>query len=515
MTVELIKKRDGNVVKFKKSKIKNAIRKAVESVKLSNSEQISKEVLEEVLSYLNIFYNNNEDKTPTVEEVQDLVEKSLMQKGHTEVAKSYILYRNQHQTMRETQNAFEDAVNEIDNYLDESDWKTKENSNMDYSLQGMNNFIVDKVTSHYWLQKIYSDDISNAHAKGEIHIHDLGNLSVYCCGWDLKDILLEGFSGVSTKIESLPPKHFDVALMQLVNFFFTVQGESAGAQAVSSFDTYLAPFIAYDDLSYEEVKQSMQKFLFNINVPTRVGFQSPFTNITMDLEVPEHMLDEYVIVGGEYKDRQYKEFQEEMDMVNKAYAEVMIEGDKKGRVFSFPIPTYNITPDFDWDNPVLEPIWEMTAKYGISYFSNFVNSDMDPEDTRSMCCRLRLSNEELRKRGGGLFGANPLTGSIGVITLNLPRIGYKADTQEEYIEKIYRLMDIAKESLETKRKVLEKLTEQGLYPYSKFYLRDVKKRMGSYWANHFNTIGILGMNESLINFIGKDITTEEGIEFSQ
>jgi ribonucleoside-triphosphate reductase len=300
----------------------------------------------------------------------------------------------------------------------------------------------------------------------------------------------------------------------MVNFFFTLQGEAAGAMAFSNFDTLLAPYIAYDNLDYKEVKQAMQEFLFNMNVPTRVGFQTPFTNITMDLTVPDHFKDQPVIIGGEMKERTYSEFQDEMDLINKAFAEVMMDGDSKGRVFSFPIPTYNITPNFDWDNPVLNPVWEMTAKYGIPYFSNFVNSDMDPEDARSMCCRLRLDNRVLRKRGGGLFGANPMTGSIGVVTLNMPRIGYLADDKEDYMNRVYELMDLAKDSLEIKRKVLENLTEQGLYPYSKFYLRNIKKRFDEYWKNHFNTIGINGMNESLVNFMGEDITDQEAQEFT-
>ncbi|MBM7557304.1 anaerobic ribonucleoside-triphosphate reductase [Halanaerobacter jeridensis] len=1181
--INYIKKRNGDKVKFKKDKIKTAVLKAAKAVEMEN-EQMAEEVTNEVVSYLKIFYK--EEGTPSVEQVQDLVEKTLIEDGYSDIAKAYILYRDQHSKIRNTKQLFDDALDAVSSYLDRSDWKVKENSNMGYSLQGLNNHISSEVTAQYWLQEIYPQEIREKHSAGDLHIHDLGNLSVYCCGWDLKDLLLNGFGGVSTKVESKPPKHFRTALMQSVNFLYTLQGEAAGAMAFSNFDTYLAPFIAYDDLSYEEVKQGMQEFIYNLNVPTRVGFQcmsedteiltpngwkkynevevgetiktfnieenkienskvnkvfrrhyegkmynltnriqdqlispkhrvvrkinntnryrlqtieevakmkspaitpitapndnqeiklsdeeikliawivtegsleqkgnwrrltiyqsrnknrakfdeiialldklgykytineggkslgdtvtqirfnaetsrailelfdrnnsincipqqllnmsqrqselfiktyikgdghegckitttdknisnelqqiiinsgngftvntreateignkkryiiriiehqdtyisdikevnydgiiwcpntdnetviarrngkvfitgnTPFTNITMDLNVPDNMKDEPIIVEGEPQDETYQEFQDEMDMLNRAFAEVMLEGDKKGRVFSFPIPTYNITPDFDWDNEVLDPVWEMTAKYGLPYFSNFVNSDMDPQDIRSMCCRLRIQNDELRKRGGGLFGSNPLTGcydektevmtkdgwkyfseltyedklftlaednqielhkpknifeydwegelyrfdhksldllvtpnhkmvyddantkergfvradefngnvhripkqgewqgierehfilpkiennwiagnynsklhykkealkinmdlwlkflgifisegctdneniakshgyrvtisqtkkkvrmkikklldempfnyriegkeyiicskqlwsylkqfgncynkyipkeikalssrqlkilfkwlmhgdghirplrgqakkrqmtyytaskqladdlqeiimkigyistisqrnrgamkirgstvntttqytvgiqqskhyrlrnrnidtenyngkvyccevenhtlmvrrngkttwcgnSVGVVTLNMPRIGYKADSKEEFIEQTYKLMDIAQESLEIKREVLENLTEQGLYPYSKFYLRNIKERFDEYWKNHFNTIGLNGMNEALENFMDQDISTPEGREFA-
>jgi ribonucleoside-triphosphate reductase len=511
MVNKYIKKRNGKNVPFKKEKIKEAISRAAKAVGVE-SDIIGEEISQEVVDYLKIFFK--EDGIPTVEQVQDLVEKILIEKGYAAIAKAYILYREQHAKLRDTEKLFTDALKTIDNYLDRSDWKVNENSNMGYSLQGLNNHIASEITAQYWLQEIYPKEIRDKHLSGDMHIHDLSHLSVYCCGWDLKDLLLNGFGGVSTKVESKPPKHFRTALLQAVNFFYTLQGESAGAQAFSSFDTYLAPFIKYDDLTYDEVKQAMQEFIFNLNVPTRVGFQTPFTNITMDLICPSIIADEPVIIGGEAKNKTYKEFQTEMDMLNKAFAEIMLEGDSKGRVFSFPIPTYNITKDFDWDNEILEPVWEMTAKYGIPYFSNFVNSDMKPDDVRSMCCRLRLDNTELRKRGGGLFGANPMTGSIGVVTLNMPRIGYLAESEEDFIKRTYDLMDLAQESLEIKRKILERLTDKGLYPYSKFYLRNVKMRFDEYWKNHFNTIGLNGMNEAVINFMGKDITHPEAREFS-
>ncbi len=336
-----------------------------------------------------------------------------------------------------------------------------------------------------------------------------------CVGWDLKDILLLGFKGVSGKIESKPAKHFGTAMMQIVNYLYTLQGEAAGAQALSNFDTLLAPFIRYDNLKYEQVKQEMQKFLFNMNVPTRVGFQSPFSNITLDLTVPSYMLDEPAIIGGDLKDDNYSDFADEMDMINHAFAEIMHEGDAKGRPFTFPIPTYNITKDFNWNNDGLDPIWEMTAKYGIPYFSNFINSDMKPEDSRSMCCRLRLSNKELRKRGGGLFGANPKTGSIGVVTINLPQIGYLAKDDNDFFQRLDQVMDLAKQSLEIKREMIENLTHSGLHPYSRFYLQDVKKTFGEYWKNHFSTIGLIGMNDALLNFMNKSIGDKEGKAFAE
>ncbi|MBS3749503.1 MAG: ribonucleoside triphosphate reductase [Candidatus Thermoplasmatota archaeon] len=336
-----------------------------------------------------------------------------------------------------------------------------------------------------------------------------------CVGWDLQDILMKGFKGVSGKIESKPAKHFGTALMQIVNYLYTLQGEAAGAQALSNFDTLLAPFIRSDNLTYAQVKQEMQKFMYNMNVPTRVGFQSPFTNITLDLTVPSYMKDEPVIIGGQPQETSYKEYQEEMVMINQTFAEIMIEGDAQGRPFTFPIPTYNITKDFDWENEKLDSLWEMTAKYGIPYFSNFINSSMSPEDARSMCCRLRLDNRELRKRGGGLFGANPKTGSIGVVTINLPRIGYLAQDEKDFFNRLDEMMDLAKESLIIKREVIENLTETGLHPYSRFYLADIKKAYGQFWKNHFSTIGLIGMNDALLNFMNKSIGDPEGEKFAE
>ena len=402
----------------------------------------------------------------------------------------------------------------VDDYLKKLDWQVAENSNMTYSIQGLNNYISSAISKNYWLNKIYPYNIKQAHENGDIHIHDLNMISTYCVGWDLKDLLMEGFTGVSGKVKCAPPKHFRTALGQMVNFLYTMQGEAAGAQAFSNFDTLLAPFVRYDNLDYEQIKQAMQEFIFNLNVPTRTGFQTPFTNITMDLCVPSYYADAPVIIGGELMEQTYKEFQKEMNLINKAYFEVMMQGDYTGKVFTFPIPTYNITKDFDWDNPELNGLWEMTAKYGIPYFSNFINSDMNPEDARSMCCRLRIDNRELEYRGGGLFGSNPLTGSVGVVTINLPRIGYLAKTEAEFFQMLCRNMELAKESLELKRQVIEDYTDKNLYPYTKFYLRDIKARYGVHWKNHFSTIGLVGMNEACVNFLGKDIATEEGKTFA-
>lgn len=402
----------------------------------------------------------------------------------------------------------------VDDYLKQLDWQVKENSNMTYSVQGLNNYISSAISKNYWLNKIYTPEIKYAHENGDIHIHDLNLISTYCVGWDLKDLLMEGFTGVDGKIKCAPAKHFRTALGQIVNFLYTMQGEAAGAQAFSNFDTLLAPFVKYDKLEYAQVKQAMQEFVFNLNVPTRTGFQTPFTNITMDMTVPSYYADHPVIIGGELMEDTYKEFQHEMNLINKAYFETMMQGDCTGKVFTFPIPTYNVTKDFDWDNPELEGLWEMTAKYGIPYFSNFINSDMNPEDARSMCCRLRIDNRELEYRGGGLFGSNPLTGSVGVVTINLPRIGYLANNEAEFFRMLCRNMELARESLEIKRKVIEDYTDKNLYPYTKFYLRDIKARHGSYWKNHFSTIGLVGMNEACENLTSKNIGTDEGREFA-
>ncbi|HHW60671.1 MAG TPA: ribonucleoside triphosphate reductase [Syntrophomonadaceae bacterium] len=509
LDISKIKKRDGHIEPFDKEKIAMAIFKAAKAVggKDYETAQSLADKVVEIAQYV------DDDEIATVEGIQDLVEKVLVKNGHYKTAKAYILYRKQHETLRETDQLLKN--NEIiSNYLEKNDWRVKENSNMTYSLQGMNFHISSVVVSQYWLNKLYTPQMKEAQQNGDFHIHDLGILGVYCVGWDIRDLLMEGFRGARGKVVSSPARHFRTILGQIVNFFFTLQGEAAGAQAFSNFDTLLAPFIRYDNLDYKQVKQALQEFVFNMNVPTRVGFQTPFTNVTMDLKVPNYMKNEPVIIGGEYMDATYGDFQKEMDMFNQAFAEIMMEGDAEERVFTFPIPTYNITEDFDWDNPAYDKIWEMTARYGIPSFSNFIGSDMNPEDARSMCCRLRLDNRELRKRGGGLFGANPLTGSIGVVTINMSRIGYLAQDRDEYFQRLAEVMDLARDSLEIKRKVLENLSESGLYPYSRFYLRGVKEAMGQYWKNHFSTIGLIGMNESCLNFIGHDIGSAEGRAFA-
>ncbi|MCD4717189.1 MAG: ribonucleoside triphosphate reductase [Desulfobacterales bacterium] len=506
--LENIKKRDRRIVEFDSSKITAAIARAGKVT----GEFEEREARKLTLRVMTLAHELRLSSIPEVEEIQDIVERILLDSPFYKSAKAYILYRDQHSQIRNI--AAKASVDLVEHYIGKLDWKINENSNMCYSLQGLNNYISSDVTSEYWLNQIYPPEIRHAHKNGDLHIHDLSLLSVYCVGWDLKDILKQGFKGVEGKVESGPPKHLRSALGQIVNFFYTLQGEAAGAQAISNFDTLLAPFVRNDNLDYKGIKQAMQEFVFNINIPTRVGFQTPFTNITMDLNVPGILKDDNVIIGGEEREDTYSEFQPEMDLINMAFAEVMMEGDAKGRVFTFPIPTYNITADFDWDNPNLEMVWKMTGKYGIPYFSNFVNSDMSPDDARSMCCRLRLDNRELLKRGGGLFGANPLTGSIGVVTINLPRIGYLAENEKDFFECLEKTVHLAKDSLSIKRKVLEKFTEKNLYPYSNFYLREIKNNSGIYWKNHFSTIGIIGMNEACMNFLNTDIGSEEGREFA-
>ena len=506
-------KRDGQIVDFDSAKITSAICKASNVTKeIDNftARRLTKNVIKIVNDFVKEKQSNLE--APTVEEIQDIVEKVLLSSEYKQTAKSYILYREQHNKMRDfAKNA---SIDMVDDYLKQLDWQVNENSNMGYSIQGLNNYLASAMSKNYWLNKIYPNEIKEAHENGDIHIHDLNIISVYCVGWDLKDLLTEGFTGVAGKVASKPAKHFRTALGQMVNFLYTMQGESAGAQAFSNFDTLLAPFVRYDGLNYKQVKQALQEFVFNMNVPTRVGFQTPFSNVTMDLVVPSYYKDQCVIVGGEMMEDTYGDFQKEMDMINKAFFEVMMEGDASGRVFTFPIPTYNITKDFDWENPELEGLWEMTAKYGIPYFSNFINSDMNPEDARSMCCRLRIDNRQLEYRGGGLFGSNPLTGSIGVVTINLPKIGYQVNSKDEFFTVLKDRMEIAKASLEIKRKLLERLTDGGLYPYTKFYLRDIKSRFGVYWKNHFSTIGLVGMNEACENLLNCSIASEEGHDFA-
>jgi len=508
--MKFVKKRDGAITDFDSNKITNAILKAIRAVG-EKDEKIADEMSIAVVKELEDQFGS--EGVPTVEEIQDTVEKKLIEQGHVRTAKAYILYRKQHQDLREVASLLSNG-DLIEQYLNVEDWRIRENSNMSYSLQGLNNYISSTLIAKYWISRVYPPYIENAHLCGDVHIHNLGVLGAYCVGWDLSDLLLNGFGGVPGKIESKPAKHFRTALGQIVNFFYTLQGESAGAQAFSNLDTYIAPFIRIDGLNYNKVKQALQEFFFNINIPTRVGFQTPFTNVSFDLTLPEFMKDEPVIIRGKSSNYTYSDFQDEVDIFNAAFSEVMSDGDAKGRVFTFPIPTYSITRNFTWDSDVAEKIFETTSKYGTPYFSNFINSDMKPEDVRSMCCHLRIDNRELRKRGGGLFGANPLTGSIGVVTINLPRVGYLQQNEDLFFERLAELMDLARETLEIKRKLLERFTERGLYPYSKHYLYKIKKSYGKYWQNHFSTIGLLGMNEAVLNLFGFNIYHPDGLAFA-
>ena len=676
MRIEMVEKRNGTFDKFDPSKIKSAIRKAfinnkiyIEPEKENDLDNIIQSITELALKSL---YNLNVCIVH-IEMIQNIVVDSIRKKGYKTIASIYDEYKNYRKEAREMYT--DRVIKKINSYIDKSQWKVKENSNMQYSVQGLNLFLSSDATKEYWLNEVYNKKIRAAHGRGSLHIHDLYLLSAYCIGWDLKDLLTVGFTGVEGKISSSPAKHFRTALGQICNFLFTIQGEAAGAEAFSNFDTLLAPFVYYDNLNYKEVKENIRSFLYNMNVSTRVGFQCPFTNITMDLVCPNFMKNEPVIVGGEYKNKTYSEFQEQMDMINIAFAEVMLEGDASGQIFSFPIPTYCIDNNFDWDNPVYEPIWKMTSKYGIPYFANYVNSTLDKEDARSMCplvkgtiidilikdgeriknktvfiedlydlfidkcnrpnrtiyakspilnkgsyeyslidgviekytekvikiklsdgrvicgdedhlqysmfnnnkpksiplkditldyrllvyknnelkwetiesiekdieyndhvyclevanenhlfllangivthnCRLKLDLTQLHTRGGGLFGANALTGSLGVVTVNMPRIGHISKDMTDFYKNLNKQMEIAKDSLLLKQQKVEELTEANLYPYTKFYLRSIKERTSSYWTNHFLTIGLIGMHECCLNFLKKGIDSPEGYKLS-
>lgn len=510
--LNLIIKRDRTYVPFEKEKIALAIFKAANAVG-GDDYQTSERLANEVVAMAEERYP---DGIADVEGIQDIVEKVLIERGHAKTAKAYILYREKRRSARESNALIGATINMFSEYLNDQDWRINENANTQKSINGLNNYVREVFTKNYWLHEIYPEEIRSAHMSGEMHIHDLGFFGPYCAGWDLRQILTRGFGGVPGKVESKPPRHLRTFLGQIVNSTFTTQGETAGAQAWSSFDTYCAPFVRYDHIDYKTVKQALQEFIFNLNVPTRVGFQCPFSNLTFDIVPPRTLKDQNVIVGGELMPETYGDFQPEMDMLNTAFCDVMMEGDAKGRVFTFPIPTINITKEFKWDSPVTDKFMEVTCKYGIPYFSNYVNSDLSPEDALSMCCRLRLNTSELRKRGGGLFGSNPLTGSIGVVTLNLPRIGYLAKNEQQFFSLLDERMKTASKSLEIKRKVIEEQTAKGLYPYSAAYLKDVKDRTGSYWFNHFSTIGLIGMNEACLNLFGPDhdITSPDGQAFA-
>lgn len=505
-------KRDRTIVPFRREKIVLAIFKAATSV--GGSDFNKSEILtDEVCLIADLRYPNG---IAEVEGIQDIVEKVLIENGHAKTAKAYILYREKRRASRESNALIGATIGMFTEYLNDRDWQINENANTQKSINGLNNYVREEFTKNYWLHEVYPENIRKAHMEGTIHIHDLGFFGPYCAGWDLRQIITDGFGGVANKVESSPPRHLRSLLGQIVNSTFTTQGETAGAQAWSSFDTYLAPFVRYDGLSYKDVKQALQEFIFNLNVPTRVGFQCPFSNLTFDIKAPKTLRDQNVIFGGKLMPETYADFQTEMDIINLAFCDVMMEGDAKGRVFTFPIPTINITKDLDWDSPVIEKYMEITSKYGIPYFSNYINSDLSPEDALSMCCRLRLDTKELRKRGGGLFGSNPLTGSIGVVTINLPRLAYQSKTESEFFARLLESINTAKKSLEIKRKIIEEQTEKGLYPYSASYLENIKLKSGSYWYNHFNTIGLIGMNEACQNLLGieYDLTTIKGQELS-
>ncbi len=499
-SIEYVQKRDGRIVPFDSFKIITALKKASEATGEMNDSDIKK-----IAVYIEKQINTLAELF-TVEKIQDLVEVELMRGGFPVTAKAYILYREKRRQARENKYAFVDVEKTMDEYLSKSDWRVNANANQGYSLGGLILNASGKLIANYWLNKIYSEKIRTAHTEGDMHIHDLDMFSGYCAGWSLRQLLEEGFNGVPGKTESLPPKHLESALSQMVNFLGTLQNEWAGAQAFSSFDTYLAPYVKKDNMSYKQVKQAIQQFVFNLNVPSRWGTQTPFTNITLDWVCPNDMKNQKLVIGKKDSEFSYGECQAEMDMINRAFIEVMTEGDANGRIFTFPIPTYNITKDFDWDNENAQALFEMTAKFGIPYFQNFMNSDLNPSDVRSMCCRLQLDLRELRARGGGLFGSAEMTGSIGVVTLNMPRIGFLSKTKEEFFERLGDLMETAKESLELKRKIVVQNIEQGLLPYTKRYLKSLN--------NHFATIGLNGMNEAVLNFIGKDISTKEGTDFS-
>ncbi len=502
----VVLKRDGRVADFNITKIKDAITMAFDACE--------KQYHPDTVDFLALkvtadFEPKIEDGKISVEDIQDSVESVLIKAGYDEVAKAYILYRKQHEKMRNINATMLDYKAIVDNYLKVNDWRVKENSTVTYSVGGLILSNSGAITANYWLSEVYDEEIGNAHRNADIHIHDLSMLTGYCAGWSLKQLIQEGLGGVPGKITSSPASHLSTLCNQMVNFLGIMQNEWAGAQAFSSFDTYLAPFVKVDNLTYKEVKQCIQSFIYGVNTPSRWGTQSPFTNITLDWTVPNDLAELNAIVGGKEMDFKYKDCKKEMDMVNKAFIEIMIEGDANGRGFQYPIPTYSITRDFDWsDTENNRLLFEMTAKYGTPYFSNYINSDMEPSDVRSMCCRLRLDLRELRKKSGGFFGSGESTGSVGVVTINMPRIAYQAKDKEDFYARLDRMLDIAARSLKVKRTVITKLLDNGLYPYTKRYL-------GTF-NNHFSTIGLVGMNEAGLNanWLKKDMTHKETQDFT-
>ncbi len=482
-------KRDGTIAEFSISKIANALTKAFDA----QNKQYNSDIIDFLALKVTADYQDEiENDLISVEKIQDSAERVLVQAGYADVAKAYILYRKQREKVRNTKSTFLDYKELVNSYVHADDWRVKENSTVTYSVGGLILSNSGAITANYWLSEVYDEEIANAHRSADLHIHDLSMLTGYCAGWSIKQLVLEGLGGIEGKITSSPASHLSTLCNQMVNFLGIMQNEWAGAQAFSSFDTFLAPFVKVDDLSYKEVKQCIQSFIYGVNTPSRWGTQAPFTNITLDWTVPKDLADMPAIVGGKEMDFKYKDCAKEMDMVNKAFIDIMIEGDSNGRGFQYPIPTYSITKDFDWsDTENNRMLFEMTSKYGTPYFSNYINSDMEPSDVRSMCCRLRLDLRELRKKGGGFFGSGESTGSIGVVTINLPRIAYLAANEADFYHRLDKLMDIAARSLDTKRTVITKLMNEGLYPYTKRYL-------GTF-DNHFSTIGLIGMNEVGLN----------------
>ncbi len=500
-------KRNGSIEKYDRSKIENAINKAIQAVTRIPDEEKAKLLTDKVEENLRILLaGRRAHSIPAIEEIQDVVENVLIEAKEVEVAKAYILYRAKHEALRDQKSLMLDINATMDGYLAQSDWRVKENANVNFSLGGLILHNSGTVTANYWLKNIYTPEIAEAHKNCAFHIHDLSMFSGYCAGWSLRQLIQEGLGGVPDKITSKPASHLSTLVNQIVNFLGIMQNEWAGAQAFSSFDTYLAPFVKTDNLDYKAVKQCIQSYIYGVNTPSRWGSQAPFTNITLDWICPEDLKNKKAIVGGKEQNFKYGDCQKEMDMINKAFLELLLEGDAVGRGFAYPIPTYSITKDFSWDSENAKLLFEITSAYGTPYFQNFINSDLNPSDVRSMCCRLRLDKRELRKRGGGLFGSDEFTGSLGVVTINLPQIAYLAKTEEEFYARLNYLMDLAKQSLCIKRKVIQKLLDNGLFPYTKRYLKTLD--------NHFNTIGLCGMNECCLNFLGVNIVDPKGYKFA-
>ena len=501
-------KRSGEIADYDRSKIEAAIGKAIEAVEKRKDPDRASQLTDKVEEKLRLeLAGNRAHSIPAIEEIQDIVESVLIENKEVEVAKAYILYRARHEAMRDAKSLMIDINKTMDGYLAQSDWRVNENANVNFSLGGLILHNSGTITANYWLNNIYSKEIAEAHKTAAFHIHDLSMFSGYCAGWSLRQLIAEGLGGVPDKITSTPATHLSTLVNQIVNFLGIMQNEWAGAQAFSSFDTYLAPFIRADHLTEKQVRQCIQSYIYGVNTPSRWGSQAPFTNITLDWVCPDDLKNKKAIVGGKEQDYTYGDCQKEMDMINKVFIELMIEGDANGRGFAYPIPTYNITRDFDWNSENAKLLFTMTAQYGTPNFQNFVNSDLNPSDVRSMCCRLQLDKRELRRRGGGLFGADEFTGSIGVVTINMPQIGYLANNEEEFYKRLDYLMELAKESLCTKRKVIQKLYDGGLFPYTRRYLKTL--------VNHFNTIGLCGMNECCLNFLGVDITDPKGKAFAE